>query len=121
MGADRALAKGRILEPVHGFTSPANWDQQHPAVQKVLGTGPWAWQGVPPIAFLEGGLLSTPWGQGEYSPVPGSKDTLLLKFVGSEHNVHVFDCHKFHSVRESDGAQVDGWVQLGQTAHSCSW
>ena len=25
-------------------------------------------------------------------------------------------CYKFHSVRETDGEKVDGWVQMGQQA-----
>ena len=28
--------------------------------RRLLGSGPWSWQGVSPLAFLGGGVLSTP-------------------------------------------------------------
>ena len=43
---------------------PDGWDEAHPAVARVLGTGPWAWAGITPLAFLGNGMLHTPWGRG---------------------------------------------------------
>ena len=97
-----------------GFTSDA--DADHPAVKRVMGAGPWAWAGITPMAFLGGGRLHSPWGPGTYAPVAGTTDSLYVNFVGSKHRVTLDGCYKFHSVRETDGEKVDGWVQMGQQA-----
>ena len=33
--------------------------------RRLLGTGPWAWTGMSPVAFLRNGKLHTPWGPGK--------------------------------------------------------
>jgi len=103
--------------------NPQPWtdeERRHPAVELIAGSGPWAWAGVMPMAFLADGRLSSPWGPGHYSPVAGTTDTLLVEFVGAKHKVVVGACNKFHSVREGDGQEVDAWVQLPGAARSCS-
>ena len=99
----------------------SGWDVHHPAVTKVMGSGPWAWAGVTTMAFFDHGRLHTPWGPGHYAPAPGRDDALIMSFVGAKHTVTVSDCHKFHSVRDSDGAEVDGWVQLSKDTSFCQW
>jgi len=112
---------GGALDPA--FPRPtAPWaaaTYQHSAVARVAGKGPWAWAGITTMAFLADGLLMSPWGAGTYAPVEGTEDTLTVTFVGAKHRVIVDECLKFSSVRESDGATVDGWVQVGQKAISC--
>lgn len=76
------------------------------------------------MAFFEGGALLTPWGTGTYHPSreAGEESTVILNFAGADHKVTVDPCHKFESRRVSDGQVVQGWVQLGQQAHSgCPW
>ena len=46
----------------------------------------------------------------------GDDCSLYVNFVGSKHRVTLDGCYKFHSVRETDGEKVDGWVQMGQQA-----
>eukprot|EP00965_Chrysotila_dentata_P209139 6185117-Pleurochrysis_carterae.AAC.1 len=107
-----ALDSAYVRAPVDG------WDASHPAAKALIGTGPWAWAGISPMAFLANGVLVSPWGEGSYVGVAGSEDTVRVTFVGAKHTVVYEGCHKFRSVRESDGAKVDGWVQLGQSAVS---
>ena len=98
---------------------PEGWDAKHPAVQRVLGKGPWAWAGITPLAFLGWGALYTPWGRGTYVPVAGTDDTLIVTFIGTRHRVVVSECYAFKSTRDKDGDKVDGWVQLGNAARGC--
>ena len=110
------------LDPTYAslrrFKSEA--DAQHPAVRELLGYGPWAWSGITPMAFLQGGALHSPWGVGSYWPLEGSSDTVMVEFVGAKHRVTAHGCMKFSSVRESDGQAVEGWVQMGQAARNCA-
>ena len=113
-GGEGAGVLGSSAAGPKGFTSDA--DADHPAVKRVMGAGPWAWAGITPMAFLGGGRLHSPWGPGTYAPVAGTTDSLYVNFVGSKHRVTLDGCYKFHSVRETDGEKVDGWVQMGQQA-----
>ena len=88
-------------------------------VQRLLGTGPWAWAGISTMAFLDHGVLVTPWGQGTWHADRESPDAVLALFAGATHKVTAAACHKFASYRESDGQKVDGWIQLGGQAHGC--
>ena len=88
----------------------------HVGVERLLGTGPWAWSGISTMAFLDEGVLVTPWGQGTWHADREAPDAVLLIFAGATHRVVTYPCHKFSSTRESDGQKVDGWVQLGGPA-----
>jgi len=101
-----------------GWSDPS--DAEHPAVRQVLGTGPWAWSGITAMAFLDRGVLVSPWGLGRYRPMANSTDTLILSFVGADHRVVLHPCNKFTSTRLSDGQVVEGWVQLGERARGCT-
>ena len=111
---DAAYASKRVWER-------AAQHAEHPAVAELLGYGPWAWAGITPMAFLQGGALHSPWGSGSFWPEEGSTDTVIVEFVGSKHRVKPHGCMKFSSVRQTDGEKVDGWVQVGQKATRCSW
>ena len=86
---------------------------EHAGVRRLLGSGPWAWSGISTMAFLDHGVLVTPWGHGTYHPDPSAADVVFLEFAGASHRVTTFDCHKFTSVRVNDNNKVDGWIQLG--------
>ena len=88
-------------------------DADHVGVKRLLGTGPWAWAGISTMAFLDHGVLVTPWGHGTYVPDREAADAVLLTFAGVVHRVTTHECHKFTSVRASDGNKVEGWIQLG--------
>ena len=120
MMGKHTLVKGHLMDEAQQLPA-SGWDVHHPAVTKVMGSGPWAWAGVTTMAFFDHGRLHTPWGPGHYAPAPGRDDALIMSFVGAKHTVTVSDCHKFHSVRDSDGAEVDGWVQLSKDTSFCQW
>ena len=52
-----------------------------PVVTRLLGTGPWAWQGVAPFGFLRDGLLYTPWGAGSWGAHATQPNTIFANFV----------------------------------------
>ena len=113
--------KGALDPNFHADRVVDDWDEEHPAVSRVLGVGPWAWAGIAPLAFLGGGKLHTPWGAGQYVPLGGTNDTLVVTFAGAVHTVVVSECYTFASTRKSDGKKVEGGVQLGQPARSCTF
>lgn len=88
--------------------------------RRLLGSGPWSWQGVSPLAFLGGGVLSTPWGKGtwEAHPTRGA-DTILANFVGQKHVVTFDECWSFSSVRDADGDKASGIAKIEAPAKSC--
>ena len=88
----------------------------HTGARRLIGTGPWAWAGISTMAFYDRGKLVTPWGVGHWYPSKEEDDVVSLVFAGATHRITTFPCHKFASVRESDGQKVDGWIQLGQPA-----
>ena len=120
-----SLGKAGALDPrfVSESAWSAEWDAAavatHTGVKRLLGTGPWAWAGISTMAFLDHGVLVTPWGQGTWHPDKTSDDTVFLLFAGAKHKVVTHSCHKFSSTRESDAQKVEGWVQLGGPARGC--
>ena len=113
-GGEGAGVLGASASGPKGFTSDA--DADHPAVKRVMGAGPWA--SITPMA-LRRWPPPLPRGPGTYAPVAGTIDSLYVNFVGSKHCVTLDGCYKFHSVRETDGEKVDGWVQMGQARGGC--
>ena len=119
-GASGLGTKGAVDTPFLQSRSP-KWqdgDAAHLGVSRLIGTGPWAWSGIPTMAFYNHGVLITPWGHGTYYPDRTAPDVVWLEFAGSTHRVNTFECHKFSSIRTSDEQKVDGWIQLsggGQT------
>ena len=91
----------------------------HNGVKRLLGTGPWAWSGISTMAFLDEGILVTPWGQGTWHADTEDNDTLFVLFAGATHKVVAHTCHKFTSTRESDNQKVEGWIQLGGRGGGC--
>lgn len=88
--------------------------------QRLLGSGPWSWQGVSPVAFLGGGVLHTPWGPGTWSPHPTrGVDTIYANFVGEKHAVTFDDCWAFRSVRDRDGDRADGVAKIDGPPKAC--
>ena len=59
-------------------------------IQRLIGTGPWAWQGVGPIGFFAEGHLHTPWWRGSWGPHSSVRGAIYANFVGEKHAV-VFD------------------------------
>ena len=56
--------------------------------KRLLGSGPWSWQGVSPLAFLGGGVLHTPWGRGSWEVNPAAGvNAIHANFVGQKHSV----------------------------------
>ncbi len=111
-----SLGSAGAVDDLFSTSRSAKWqpgDEQHAGVRRLLGTGPSAWAGISTMAFLDHGVLVTPWGHGTYSPDREAADVVLLEFAGAIHRVTTFDCHKFTSVRMSDSNRVDGWIQLG--------
>ena len=84
-----------------------------------MGTGPWAWTGVAPLAFLAGGKLHTPWMTGQWGVHPTTPDAIFANFVGEEHTVRFGDCWSFESVRARDGDRTMGGAKLDPPAHKC--
>lgn len=72
--------------------------------------------GVPTIAFLDHGRLHTPWAPGNWRPKEGSDDTIIANFVGATCEITFLDCHRFVSVRKSDGDVVHGSMQISERA-----
>jgi hypothetical protein len=119
IGTSGAIDPKFQVETARSLKWRAEDASSHAGVQRLLGTGPWAWAGISTMAFLDHGVLITPWGSGTWHADPASADSVVLLFAGGTHNVVTYDCHKFASTRESDGQKVDGWVQLGGPARGC--
>jgi len=122
-GAERRVRHGQGSSGVEGglIGAPApRWeaDASHSRELEnmMTGSGPWSWQGSTPIAFLRGGVLNTPWGEGKWGSMNGTAAaphaSLFMNFVGSEHMITVGDCHTFTSKRKSDGEEIHGWMQI---------
>lgn len=82
--------------------------------KRLLGSGPWSWQGVAPLAFLGGNVLHTPWGKGSWQvPVKGAGENVIeASFVGQKHMVTFDECWGFSSVRASDGDKASGVAKI---------
>lgn len=110
------LGAAGALDAIWTSSRDPKWqssDVDHVGVKRLLGTGPWAWAGISTMAFFDHGVLVTPWGHGTYVPDREAADVVLLTFAGIVHRVTTHECHKFTSVRASDGNKVEGWIQLG--------
>ena len=81
--------------------------------KRLLGSGPWSWQGVAPLAFLGGGVLHTPWGRGAWAVhADGGESSIRADFVGQKHVVTFDACWGFASVREGDGDKASGVAKI---------
>jgi hypothetical protein len=88
--------------------------------RRLVGSGPWSWQGVTPVAFLGGGVLHTPWGPGTWEPHPTKGgSTIYANFVGEKHAVIFDECWSFVSVRDRDGDRASGVAKIEPPAKSC--
>ena len=62
-------------------------------VSEVAGSGPWRWAGQGPFAFLRGGVLHTPWGNGKWgvqrSTAGGEKELATSNEVSCVVIMHV--------------------------------
>ena len=105
-----------------GAAAAAKWRKMSDAriYRRLLGSGPWSWTGVAPVAFLGGGLLHTPWGAGTWSVDPKQPEsTIYANFVGEKHVVTFDECWTFQSVRERDGDKASGVARIEQPVASC--
>lgn len=100
-----------------------------PLLSDVSGSGPWFWAGSGPLAFLRGGVLVTPWGEGvwgverEASGEHAPTDAIFADFAGSQHTVRMLNpgCLRMRSVRKADGDVVGiDFVGTSGAAESCS-
>jgi hypothetical protein len=88
--------------------------------RRLIGSGPWSWQGVSALGFLGGGVLHTPWGKGTWEPHPTrGANTIYANFVGEKHVVTFDECWSFSSMRERDGDKASGVAKIDATAKSC--
>jgi len=92
----------------------ARWRRMSDAkiYKRLVGSGPWAWQGVSPLAFLGGGVLHTPWGAGTWEVDTTHESTVRATFVGKTHRVTFDECWAFKSTREDDGDQASGTAKI---------
>ena len=97
-------------EEAEAEAAAAQWRRMSDArfYRNLLGSGPWAWQGVSPIAFLGGGHMHTPWGLGTWEVHPTQPSTIYANFVNQKHAVTFGACWSFTSVRQSDGDRAAG-------------
>ena len=79
---------------------------------QIAGSGPWRWSGFPPIGFMRGGELHTPWGGGRWGVERRGKKAaegvVFADFGGGEHDLRALDldCLKLTSTRVKDGERV---------------
>ena len=89
-------------------------------VRRLLGSGPWAWTAVAPLAFFANNLLLTPWGVGEWKvDMRAPSKRISANFVGQKHSVTFNDCWAFTSVRMSDGNKASGSARIEPLAQEC--
>jgi len=121
-------SRGRLAESAPAEAPPSEdaeavvsaWtSMSDPIVTRLIGTGPWAWQGVAPFAFLRDGTLHTPWGSGRWGAHTSAPNTIFANFVGEEHVVTFDDCWSFNSVRKRDGDKAAGGALLAAEAKEC--
>jgi len=97
-----------------------NWDDSAPVVRRLLGSGPWAWEGVAPLGFLGGGRLVTPWGAGKWGAHPSEPGAIYANFVGEEHTVRIGGCWMLSSVRKKDGDRATGGALIAEKPKHCA-
>ncbi len=116
LAAPHANDKGVPDSPPDGWSAES---AEAPIAKRLLGSGPWAWTGVAPLAFLPEGRLHTPWGRGTWRPHESLPSTVRADFVGQKHVVTFDECWGFTSVRESDGDEAKGGAMIEPPAASC--
>lgn len=97
--------------PTYGSAWP---EGEEASVKRLLGEGPWRFEERDPIAFLWGGVVASPWGQGKFSPIPESEE-LRLELSGSVYRIRMTGCYSFKAVRESllsGPRESKGWVPM---------
>lgn len=126
LGHDTESATVGVRAPAHpndeGSTAPDaidGFDPSAPIAQRLLGSGPWAWTGMAPVAFLPKGRLFTPWGRGVWYPHEDKPNTIHANFVGQKHVVTFDDCWSLWSVRESDGDKATGVARIEPAPTQC--
>ena len=98
------------------------WEAHHDQsaiAKRLIGSGPWAWQAVAPLAFLPNGRLFTPWGRGVWWPHDEQPNVIQCNFVGQKHVVTFDECWSFTSVREKDGDQASGTAKIEPPPKEC--
>eukprot|EP00899_Mesostigma_viride_P023436 jgi/Mesvir1/4277/Mv22236-RA.2 len=55
------------------------------AVAAAVTAGSWSWSGMSGLVFARDGMLTTPWGKGEWGLVAGQAEVILAEFAGSKH------------------------------------
>ena len=98
------------------------WETRHDQsaiAKRLIGSGPWAWQAVAPLAFLPNGRLFTPWGRGVWWPHDEQPNVIQCNFVGQKHVVTFDECWSFTSVREKDGDQATGTAKIEPPPKEC--
>ena len=106
---------------VEAAAAAAKWRRMSDAriYRRLLGSGPWSWQGVAPLAFLGGGVLHTPWGAGTWEVDPTREATSIhANFVGQKHTVTFDECWGFTSVRQADSDEASGVAKIDPPAKS---
>jgi len=86
---------------------------------RLVGSGPWAWTGVAPFAFLPHGRLFTPWGRGTWWPHESLESAIHCNFVGQKHIVTFDECWSFTSVRVSDSDRATGSAKIDPPPKTC--
>jgi hypothetical protein len=76
-------------KPLDCSRSPSHGDGASKLGAHLIANSPYAWGGVGDMSFGEGGVLSTPWGKGEWALHAGDATGLSVAadFVGAKHNV----------------------------------
>ena len=122
------LASGRLLDSLQqvplGLTGHAGLRvaplvvgddaANYSLAEQVFGSGPWQWAGHTGLAFLRGGRLVTPWGQGTWGvqrrngAETAPHDRVFADFGGGEHSLRAvqWKCLHLGSVRKADGEKV---------------
>ena len=117
--ADTLRRSSTITLTAPGGAPASSHDTFADGGSQLLGTGPWSWTGVAPVAFLAGGRLHTPWGPGTWGAHGDGDRTVFANFVGEEHIVRFDECFGFASTRKRDGDQASGRLLLDPPAKVC--
>ena len=98
-------------------TLPSSSQSKSPLAQRLLGSGPWAWGGVAPMAFLNDSLLVTPWGEGVWTM--NNDGRVKVTFVGEDHLLKFDECWSFVSHRVRDHDLAVGSALIGDPVSNC--
>ena len=110
-----AAASGGLARADAWAVSTADWPHaDSPTVRRLLGEGPWLFNGLVPVSFLWGGALATPSGSGSYEPIAGSED-ITLTVQGAAHRLTMTGCYTFVAVRQGGSggtSRLKGWIPV---------